>query len=360
LLRKLPRTCGLLEYTLLDDGVVAVAVGPDRRMAVAILPLQPQQLVADVRRLRDLLAQQSDDVYNELHRWHEQLVAPFATVLAGAQQVLVAADGALHLVPFAALLDGERFLAEQYAVATAPSLTVALSSRPAGTRTRAAGSALVVAAPDLSNGLAPSQPELVALQDDARLSGQLLAMAYQPLPGAQAEGEAVAAGVPGAVLLSGPAATKERLLAEGGRYRVLHVATHGYADPEVPEYSGLLLGGADGGAVLTAQEVYLWALGADLVTLSACETGLGRSAEGEGLLGLTRAFLYAGARDVLCSLWQIGDRSTATLMVRFYSSYRATADPARALQAAQRALLGDEATRHPYHWAAFVVVQGPR
>jgi len=101
--------------------------------------------------------------------------------------------------------------------------------------------------------------------------------------------------------LTGAEATKAALLSAGGDCAVLHIATHGYADPDVPEFSGLLLAGAGDAPfdVLTAMEVYTWPLKARLVTLSACQTALGRNVEGEGILGLSRAFIYAGAQDVV-------------------------------------------------------------
>ncbi|RPH55744.1 CHAT domain-containing protein, partial [bacterium] len=98
-------------------------------------------------------------------------------------------------------------------------------------------------------------------------------------------------------------------------------------------------------------------LDADLVTLSSCETGLGRDAAGEGLIGLTRAFQYAGARSILASLWSVSDRSTAELMQRFYALLRAGHPKDLALQAAQREMVrAGGASSHPYHWAAFELI----
>jgi CHAT domain-containing protein len=194
-------------------------------------------------------------------------------------------------------------------------------------------------------------------------------MAMVALPGAKAEGEAVAKQFAGATLLTGKEATKERLLTEGGKSDLLHIATHGYADPEIPEFSGLLLSSPQSHEdtkehesydVLTAQEVFLWNLQAKLVTLSACETGLGKDVEGEGVLGLTRAFLYAGAKDIVCSLWSVSDESTRRLMQQMYAGMQKGMPVEAALQAAQQTLLQDPTTRHPFYWAAFIEVRGPR
>ena len=106
--------------------------------------------------------------------------------------------------------------------------------------------------------------------------------------------------------------------------------------------------------------MYLWSLKARLVTLSAWQTGLGKTAEGEGVLGLTRAFLYAGAQDVVCSLWSVSDESTKQLMETFYAAWRKGKTTEQALQEAQLTLLKNRATKHPFYWALFVVVRGPR
>jgi CHAT domain-containing protein len=195
----------------------------------------------------------------------------------------------------------------------------------------------------------------------ANVASALTMMATVPLPGEKEEGDAVAGGVPGAEVLGGKDATKPRVLQEGGDCRLLHIATRGYADPDRPEFSGLLLAGEGDRpySVLTAQEVYLWPLKARLVTLSACQTGLGKDVAGEGLMGLTRAFIYAGAQDVVCSLWPVADKSTAKLMAALYQSLGAGATVEDALRTDQWTVMQDPALRHPFYWAAFTAVRGP-
>ena len=141
----------------------------------------------------------------------------------------------------------------------------------------------------------------------------------------------------------------------------MHIATHGYADPEFPEFSGLLLAGANGTPydTLTAQEVYMWSLRARLVTLSACQTAMGKTVEGEGVMGLTRAFIYAGAQDVLCTLWPVADESTKTLMTTFYENLKTAPSIEEALRSAQSTLAAKRDTAHPFFWAGFVAVRGP-
>ncbi len=148
------------------------------------------------------------------------------------------------------------------------------------------------------------------------------------------------------------------------RYRYLHFATHGVLDDRDPELSGLALSifnpeGAALDGFLRLHDIYHLELEAELVVLSACRTALGKTIRGEGLIGLTRGFMYAGAERVLASLWQVDDRATAELMRRFYQGLlQRDLTPAAALRSAQIEMLeGDARTawRQPYFWAAFVL-----
>jgi CHAT domain-containing protein len=144
-------------------------------------------------------------------------------------------------------------------------------------------------------------------------------------------------------------------------YDVIHFATHGIFDDSGSGYSGLALsrytpGGEELTWLLGAQDIQRMQLHAELVTLSGCETALGREIRGEGLVGITRAFLNAGARQVVASLWPISDRASARLMELFYSKLvEGASTPAEALQAAQRELRGNPRYRDPYYWAGFVI-----
>jgi CHAT domain-containing protein len=144
------------------------------------------------------------------------------------------------------------------------------------------------------------------------------------------------------------------------QYRVLHLATHGFLNASRPELSGIVLSLFDAGGrpqpgFLSAADAYGLELGADLVVLSACRTALGREVSGEGIVGLTRGFLHAGAERVMASLWKVDDAATAALMARFYRALLGPqeASAAGALRAAQLELRGGSRFRHPYYWAAF-------
>jgi CHAT domain-containing protein len=145
-------------------------------------------------------------------------------------------------------------------------------------------------------------------------------------------------------------------------YRIIHFATHGLFDGEHPELSGLVLSQFDRQGrpkkygFLRLSDIYNLKLGADLVVLSACRTGLGKEIKGEGLIGLTRGFMYAGASRVVASLWKVDDEATAELMKSFYEHmFAKRKPPATALREAQKDIARQTRWRHPYYWAAFVL-----
>jgi CHAT domain-containing protein len=144
-------------------------------------------------------------------------------------------------------------------------------------------------------------------------------------------------------------------------YQFVHFATHGLLDSKRPEFSGLAFSlvdenGRDRDGLLLLQDIYELRLTADLVVLSACETGLGQEVQGEGVVGLTRAFLYSGAHQVVVSLWRVDDSSTAELMKRLYTGILAEHQPSQAaLRQAQVAILKEERWQAPFFWAAFEI-----
>src|SRR5262249_13525075 len=146
-----------------------------------------------------------------------------------------------------------------------------------------------------------------------------------------------------------------------GRYRVLHFATHGLLNSTHPELSGLVLSLVDSGGeaqngFLRLEDVYRMRIDADLVVLSACQTALGKPVQGEGLVGLSRGFIHAGARQVLSSLWKVSDRATTELMKEVYRAMLLDGQrPAAALRQAQRKLLATRPFEGPESWAAFVL-----
>ena len=149
---------------------------------------------------------------------------------------------------------------------------------------------------------------------------------------------------------------------ELGEYRIVHFATHGLLNNIHPELSGIVLSlvdkeGKPQDGFLRLQDIYNLKLSAELVALSACQTGLGKEIKGEGLIGLTRGFMYAGAPRVVASLWKVDDRATSELMKRFYQGMLGpeALRPAGALRQAQLSIWKQKQWREPYYWAAFVL-----
>jgi len=142
----------------------------------------------------------------------------------------------------------------------------------------------------------------------------------------------------------------------------VHFACHARADNVDPLGSGLLLApaGSDAGLLTAAEVVSRWRLQADVVMLSACETAVGRVYQYEGMFGLARAFLFAGARSVGASLWQVSDASTARLMGAFYRDYARGIPKVEALRRAQLELLRDKRYADPYYWSGFVLMGAER
>lgn len=266
----------------------------------------------------------------------EILLGPVADRLPG-KRLAVVADGALHYLPFGALPG----LAEAEIVHLPSASALAIQRRTLA-------------------GRPPAPRWLAVLADPAFAPGG----SFERLPASREEAEAVAALAPPgqAEVALGFAADRSRAL-DGrlGGFRVVHFATHGVLDTERPALSGLALSTVDerGQAregFLHLRDVYNLRLDADLVVLSGCQTALGREVRGEGLIGLTRGFQYAGAARVVASLWRVEDRATAALMTHFYRAmWEEGLSPAAALRRAQLRLRGERRWRDPYFWAGFVL-----
>ena len=282
----------------------------------------------------------------ELYR---RLVAPLSPALRGVTRLIVVADGSLAYLPFEVFRrTASEFLVEQYAVTYAQSASASLTLLASGGRDRA---------PRALMALGDSLPDTTAPQPGAA--------ALPSLPGSRDEIVRISALFrPGdRVVALGAEATETTVKqADLARFRYLHFAVHGIVDDEVPARSGLVLsrdpaGREDG--VLRVGEISRLHLDADVVTLSACRTGVGKLLAGEGLMSLSRAFFYAGARHVVATLWDVADESTAQVMVDFYAKMQQGLEPDEALRQAKiKMLKGVSAVwRHPHFWAPFVALQ---
>jgi CHAT domain-containing protein/Tfp pilus assembly protein PilF len=294
------------------------------------------------------------------------LLGPVAGRLPG-KRLAVVPDGALEYVPFAALPSPEgpdaAPLIERHEIADLPSASaLAVQRRLLARRPPAAKRLAVIADPvfDLRDSR-------VAARGGARSavrSGEGDPPAFERLPASRQEAEAIAALVPRSesMLALGFDAALPRVLGDRlSGFRVVHFATHGVIDAERPALSGLALSMVDAAGhpqegFLHLHDIYNLKLDADLVVLSGCRTALGKEVRGEGLIGLTRGFQYAGAPRVLASLWRVEDQATAALMTRFYRAlWIDKLPPAAALRQAQLGVRGQRRWRDPYFWAGFVL-----
>ncbi len=295
---------------------------------------------------------------------------------------VIVADGAVAFVPFSALPEPgqEGPLVARHEVVTLPSASslAALRSEAAG-RGAAERTLAILADPVFERGdprvrvarageKAPADsgtPPTALERSMGDLSTGAAAARIGRLPFTRQEANAISALVPSSerlVDLDFDASRQAATSAELGRYRYVHFATHGVIDAVHPNLSGLVFSlvdrdGTPKDGFLAGLEIFNLRLSADLVVLSACRTALGKEIRGEGLVGLTRAFLYAGAPRVVASLWRVDDAATAELMKDFYERMLGPRrlPPAAALRQAQLAVSRQKRWRDPYYWAAFVL-----
>jgi CHAT domain-containing protein/tetratricopeptide (TPR) repeat protein len=371
----------------------------------------PQGENAAARRAR--LTREEMDYTRTATQLSQMLLSPVASHLK-SKRLFIVSDGALQYMPFAALPEPDRLeagvarprLLEDHAGRKGRdakrSLAPLQSSSPSGLQPLIANheiislpSASVIAV--LRNELAGrrSAPKTIAVladpvfdRDDARVRlpgntgrGSAAVMSPQPatvgkigagksslslkrLSFSRREAQSILAAVPveeGMGAFDFQASRATATSHELAQYRILHFATHGVLDSQRPDLSAIVLSlvnerGEPQNGFLRLNEIYNLNLPADLVMLSACQTGLGKEIKGEGLVGLTRGFLYAGAARVGTSLWKVDDSATAALMGRFYQAIlREGKSPAAALRTAQLDMLKQGRWQSPYYWSAFTM-----
>ena len=318
----------LVEYYYTDADLLVFILSANGLQS-AKLPLAG--LADDVAAFRRALENpRSRETAGFAARLHQRLFKPLETALSARQLVLVP-HGILHYIPFNALYDGKNFLIDRYEIRLMPSASAMRYLKDAPKD--APGGILVLGNPDLG---------------DPR----------SDLAFAQQEALEVAKTWPRSRVFLRRDATEDVVRRYGSDYRYIHFATHGRFSPDRPLASALLLApDARSNGLLTVDKLYSLQLGAGLVTLSACETGLGKVSSGDDLVGLTRGFLYAGANAIVASLWQVDDLATSYLMIRFYRELQKT-DKLTALRRAQ--LETRRKYPHPYYWASFQLTGNAR
>jgi CHAT domain-containing protein/Tfp pilus assembly protein PilF len=394
----------LLEYSLGKERSFLWAVTPitinsyelPKREAIEAAAKRVYELLSDTSGVRDQTARPGDARLKEAGGQYlaaaaglsRTLLSPVADQL-GKKRLLIVADGMLHYIPFGALPDPNSLKASdgswqplvvEHEIVNLPSAsTIVVLRRQLAGRKPAARMLAMLADPVFSKDDERIRP-------GARRSAQPAAQQV-PRPLSERDLIQIGGGEPGELRIKRLLFTRmeaEQILSlapEGARikaldfeanramatseqlsqYRYVHFATHGLADAERPELSTIVLSlydeqGRPQDGFLRAHEVYNLNLPAELVTLSACQTGLGKLTRGEGLVSLTRGFMYAGAARVVVSLWSVNDRATAELMTKFYRRVLVDGErPAAALRAAQVEMWRDKRWEAPYYWAAFTL-----
>jgi CHAT domain-containing protein/Tfp pilus assembly protein PilF len=329
--RLLASGTALIEYVVGKKSVSILVVTPGSVTGLSA-PVASESLASRIELLRDLITERKPDWRQPAEGLRTLLVDPLrsAGYLSQIRNLVIVPDGVLNYVPFAALpTKGRRFLGDEFTIAYLPS-AVTLTKQASATAGR---NALLA--------FAPSDAHLPNTIPEARSIGRIFPNTSR--------------------VVTGKAATKTLFKQLAGDYDYVHLATHGSLNRNAPALSALELepdGSNDGR--LELYEIAGMKLHARLVTLSACETALGKgyfteTPAGNEFVGLNRAFLGAGGENVLASLWTVNDESTRLLMVRFYGHLR-NSGPAKALAQAQQELRqSDPRYQAPYYWAAFVM-----
>jgi CHAT domain-containing protein/tetratricopeptide (TPR) repeat protein len=350
----------LLEYSLGEKRSYLWAVSKTGIHAWELAPRA--RIETAVRNVLQLVTSRADAALPAAARELSDLVvAPAAATLAGKRLIIVA-DGALQQIPFAMLpIPGSREpLLTAHEIVSLPSASaLAVLRNEAAGRQPATKTLAVFADPVFDAGDAAPSPEATRILE--HLTDRSFKIPRLPFTAIEADQILRVAGGTGNWKATGYQASRAAALnGQLSQYRYVHFATHGILDTERPSLSALVLSQVDENqkpvdGFLRVNDIYNTRLSADLVVLSACQTGLGKEVRGEGLMGLTRAFLYAGAPRVVVSLWSVNDRATADLMAALYRGMlRQGKTPSAALRAAQLELRKQKRWESPYYWAAFV------
>jgi CHAT domain-containing protein/tetratricopeptide (TPR) repeat protein len=361
----------LLEYHLSPLGAGVWRIGA-RSLTYERLP-DVDEIEDSIVALSAALRDSANMPDAEIRNLSAQLFSGDSRMDDDVSHLIVVPDGSLYTIPFALLRDPSRSADEPLIASTEitylPSASALLELRQ---RDDSGGSGIAVLADPVFEASDPrigvhgdvrdqAPPPLVA---GIVRRGSPYRDRYTRLPGTREESRAIrdAAGAMDVRLILDTDANRGLVLSGAlDDYRILHFATHGVLDVEEPAISGLVLSavaedGRPRSPFLLAQDIVSMSLKAELVVLSGCDTGFGRSVRGEGLISLSRAFFYAGAEQVISSLWPVPDRATAELMRVFYRRLLQEGDsPALALRNAQLSVMRNPRWRNPYFWAAFTL-----
>lgn len=352
-LPQIPEDTAVIEYVVTKERAIIFTLTRGKDGATVVnTTVVPLGILALRQKVDDFVAriERRDQGYRiGARELYKLLVAP-ATAAGGAKTLCIVPHQDLWRLPFHALLmPNGKHLSEERSVFYAPSATmlqIALRKR------QPEAELLAIANPAIRS--------VTATAFRSRNRGAELG----PLPDSEVEVRELARiyGTRDSRIYIGEAAREAAFKDEAGRYRVLHIATHGILDGRSPMFSSLLMAADDltEDGMLEAREIANLSLSADVAVLAACDTARGRISPGEGVIGMSWALLVAGCPNAVVSQWKAESAATARLMVEFHRQLVAGKPLATAMQGAQRALMADSRYAHPFYWAPFVVVGSGR
>lgn len=352
----------MISYVMGETNGIALIITSDSFQAIKLHDIET--VSDDIENLRKAVINSNFDKYKELaYSLYTSLFEPLEEHI-DRRKLTIIPDHSLHYLPFELLLtgmDGRRysdlsFLVRNYEISYAPSASVlgVMQEKVRVQRNRMLTLAPFQTGPD---------PNVIRQESNINLAQ------FTSLPLTRYETESIATVFQGqrgirdwftgrqVTKLNNDEATKSLLKTKNlDEYAYIHMATHAFVNEQTPALSGILLAPAENdNGVLYLSEIYSLNLNAELVVLSACDTGLGSLYRGEGMIGFTRAFIYAGAANIMVSLWKVSDRPTAELMISFYDKYIRGASKTGSLRDAKLAMINNPATADPKNWAAFVL-----
>jgi len=344
--------------------VFAVSADRSRPIETRLIPIGEKELRKRVLNFRasieDPKPESQSALRQEAKSLYELLLKPSEALIGKSERILLVPDGPLHMLPFAALVRTEGdYLIEWRPLHTAVSLTAYAELRkPPAQRSPYTWELAAFGDPVYPRLETSTSGSVYGLRTTMDRGLQL-----RRLPFSRAEVESIARLYPGtSQTFLGISSTENQAKALNGRARYVHFAAHGFYDERFPLDSAIVLSipgraaeGQDNGLLQAWEIMATGRMDCELVVLSACQTGLGQELGGEGLIGLTRALQYAGARAVVASLWSVDDRRTADLMRRFYVHLKGGKHKDEALRAAQVEVLKNPLSRRPIYWAAFTL-----
>jgi CHAT domain-containing protein len=328
--KTIPNDTTLLEYMVTKSGIVIWTIGRET-IESTIVPVTRDALKEKVVRYREMM-EQVTPLEKESVELYNLLIRPVERLISGTKYIGIIPHDVLHYLSFSSLFDGKQYLMEAHPIFYSPSASVMKMISDRKSR--------------LSSSLIPHPSSLFLVIGNPDLGDSAF-----DLPFAEREAGSIGREFEGSEILLRKEATETRVREDIGRFEGVHFASHGIYDSSTPLFSSLKLtrdSANDGN--LTANEVFSLNLKASIIMMSACQTGLGKLTTGDEIIGLNRAFIYAGAPSIISTLWRVNDAASAMLVKRFYRYYK-NSDLAESIRLAQIAVKGYYP--HPAYWAGF-------